>query len=371
MVKKNSFLESIVMVAIVLVLIQTFLEDWAVISGWSWDVRRVMVFSGLVFDLFFTIEFLVRLYFSIYRGRAREYFFYEKGWIDFLASVPLLVLNSGPSSLALLAGGAAGFSLGGTMNILKVVKAIRIARILRLLRMLKIFKQLKNAESVMAQRHVAKIATLSVTVLVFGLFLFNLLAGPLGIPSAEDLFTGEKETVLRNLPAGADDDIGALKEYASREKSILIIRQRGEAVYTRYDNHYYDQWYGPWDYDYTVAEGWEIFFDRTTASAVSARQNIMFFVIVILTVLAYMIFYSPHFALTVSDPIHVMRRGFNEQSYNLEVRIPGRYKNDDIYRLAASYNEIFLPLKDRNREDENSAGTLDLKIEDMGALFEE
>ena len=66
-----------------------------------------------------------------------------------------------------------------------------------------------------------------------------------------------------------------------------------------------------------------------------------------------------------------MRRGLDEQSYNLEVRIPERYRNDDIYRLAASYNETYLPLKDRNRDEEASADNLDLKMEDLGNLFEE
>ena len=245
MKKKGSFLESIVMAAIVLVLIQTFLEDWAVIAGWSWDVRQIMVFTGFFFDLFFTIEFFTRLYFAVYRGKVKEYFLYERGWIDFLASIPLLVLNSGPSALAVLAGTTFTASAGGILNILKVVKAIRIARILRLLRLLKIFKQIKNAESPMAQRHVARITTISISMLVFSLFFFTALSGPLGFPSIEDVFDLEKESVIRNIPANADRDTDLLKEYASREKSLLIVRHHGETLYTRYDNHFYRQWYGP------------------------------------------------------------------------------------------------------------------------------
>ena len=237
--------------------------------------------------------------------------------------------------------------------------------------MLKIFKQIKNAESVMAQRHVSKISTISISVVVFSLFFVTALSGPLGFPVVEDIFELERESVLRNMPENAEKDTDLLTAYASRERTLLIVRYHGETLYSRYDNHFYRQWFGPGDYDYTVEGGWEYFFDTTALAAVHAKENIMFFVIVVLTVLAYAFFYSPHFALTISDPVHVMRRGLDEQSYNLEVKIPPRYAGDDIYRLAASYNEKYLPLKDRTREVETNADSLDLKMEDLGNLFEE
>lgn len=96
MIEKRSVLENIVVVAILLVLVQTFLEDYAVIAGWSWDIRRVLLFTGFGFDLFFTVEFLTRLYVSFVNRRAGRYFWHERGWIDLLASIPLLLLNSGP-----------------------------------------------------------------------------------------------------------------------------------------------------------------------------------------------------------------------------------------------------------------------------------
>ena len=142
--RTKSALESIVIAAILLVLAQTFLEDFAVLMGWTWNTRMVLVYAGFFFDLFFTVEFLSRLYTAVYSGRGGRYFFRERGWIDFLASIPLLLLSSGPAVLALLTGGSAMFALGSMLNVLKVVKAVRIARILRLLRVLKIFKQIKD-----------------------------------------------------------------------------------------------------------------------------------------------------------------------------------------------------------------------------------
>ena len=42
------------------------------------------------------------------KKKGRYYFLEEKGWIDFLASVPLLVLNSGPAFFAVLTGKTTG-----------------------------------------------------------------------------------------------------------------------------------------------------------------------------------------------------------------------------------------------------------------------
>ena len=59
--KLKNFVESVVILAIFLVLIQTFLEDYAVLTGWSWNIRKVLIFTGLGFDLFFSIEPQVRI----------------------------------------------------------------------------------------------------------------------------------------------------------------------------------------------------------------------------------------------------------------------------------------------------------------------
>ena len=84
----------------------------------------------------------------------------------------------------------------------------------------------------------------------------------------------------------------------------------------------------------------------------------------------FLVYYSPHFAITVSDPIHVMRRGFEEPSYNLEVRVPDQYIDDDIFKLAKLYNEVYLPMKDRTTAEE-SKGMVDLQLDDFDDIFEE
>ena len=106
--KTRTFLENLVILAIVLVLVQTFLEDLATLLSWSVSVREALLIAGFFFDLFFTVEFIVRGYDAWRYRRFGYYFWYDRGWIDFLASVPLLLLNSGPGLLRAPCGGRVG-----------------------------------------------------------------------------------------------------------------------------------------------------------------------------------------------------------------------------------------------------------------------
>ena len=376
---KNT-LEGVVLVAIVLVLVHTFLQDLAIVLGWAWDTRRVLLIIGFGFDLFFTIEFLVRLYYAILDRAAGRYFWRERGWIDFLAAVPLLLLNSGPAVLAIAAGGANVFGMGGMMGAIKVAKAIRIARILRLLRVLKIFSAIRNTESPMAHRHMANITTLSVSVVVLSIIAYVGIASAVNMPSLE----AEEQTQsiraasfidARNL--ASPDQSELLRDYAASQPSILVVAEDGRTRYTRHDNAFYNEYFGPGDYGYLRSGEVGVFFDLRPLNAEQSRQNIAYFAVVVILVAFMLLFYSPHFAMTVADPIHVMERGFSERGHNLEVRIPDRYRRDDIFRLAALYNSVYLPMKDRPLGGEGSGGEsdggglVDLSVDDVQRMIDE
>ncbi len=376
---KNT-LEGVVLVAIVLVLVHTFLQDLAVVLGWAWDTRRVLLIIGFGFDLFFTIEFLVRLYYAILDRAAGRYFWRERGWIDFLAAVPLLLLNSGPAVLAIAAGGANVLGMGGMMGAIKVAKAIRTARILRLLRVLKIFSAIKNTESPMAHRHMANVTTLSVSVVVLSIIAYVGIASAVNMPSLE----AEEQTQsiraasfidARNL--ASPDQSELLRDYAASQPSILVVTEDGRTRYTRHDNAFYNEYFGPGDYGYLRSGEVGVFFDLRPLNAEQSRQNIAYFAAVVILVAFMLLFYSPHFAMTVTDPIHVMERGFSERGHNLEVRIPDRYRRDDIFRLAALYNSVYLPMKDRPLGGEGSSGEsdggglVDLSVDDVQRMIDE
>ena len=369
----TSFLESLVIAAILLVLVQTFLEDFAVLSGWNVEIRNKILLAGFFFDLFFTIEFLTRLYNAIMEGRVGRYFSVERGWIDLLASVPLLMFNSGPFALTLLTGQGIAVGLGGILNLLKVIKAIRIARILRFLRIVKIFRRIKNVSSPMAQRHVASITAISVTIVVLSLLFFTVFSSSLKLDGLDTAFAEQQEAVAEHLDENKDDPadfVFALQTIRETYPSLMIVRYRGQSLYSRYSDSYYQEFFAPGDYTYLRKDDLELFFDQRPYVSQLSRESILFFVIVVLIVLAYLLIYSPHFALTVSDPIHVMRRGLEETNYNLEVKIPQKYKTDDVFQMAALYNEKYLPLKDRTQSKEGQS-LIELDMGDVSHIFPE
>jgi hypothetical protein len=369
--RMKSVLESFVIGAIILVLAQTFLEDFAVLMDWTWNLRMVLVYTGFFFDLFFTVEFLSRLYVAVYNGKGGQYFTKERGWIDFLASIPLLLLSSGPAVLTLVTGGSVMFALGGMLNVLKVVKAVRIARILRLLRVLKIFKQIKYADSVMAQRHVAKLTAMTVTLFVLLLFAASLGLSLLDVVSVDELFTARYQATAEQVVQDVPEEGRAAREYLetlSGAEDLLLVKQGDKTIYSAHDNPYYRANYGPSDYQYIELDGFHFYFDVGTLLELQAKDSLVYFAIVVIFVIALLVVYSPHFALTVTDPIQVMRKGIEDDSYNLEVKIPERYKSDDIYKLADAYNRVYLPLKDRSRVGDEAMSSV-LELEDLKDIF--
>lgn len=365
--KLVAFLENLVILAIVLVLVQTFLQDLASLYNWEWSTRRTLLFIGFGFDLFFTIEFLVRLYFAVLGRRGTQYFFHERGWVDFIASIPLLLLNSGPAVLAIAAGGASVVGFGGMVNVLKVVKAIRIARILRLLRVLKIFRRIKHTDSTMAQRHVAKITTMATTTVVVVLLAFAFVSAAVDMPSLEGQFQEQADDVVafvedRDLTEPENREL--LADFAESQPWVVQLEAEGETLYSRYDGEYLERFFGPVDYGYIEQGAVGVFLDVRTVNADQARQNIVNFIIIVILLGLFMFYYSPHFAMTVTDPIHIMKRGMSEPGYNLEIRIPERFRSDEVYRLAEAYNRVYLPLKDR-AGNEDAGGMSELDMDDV------
>src|SRR6056297_670528 len=292
--KIRNFFESLVILAIILVLIQTFFEDLALVLGWSWNVRRSFAVAGFAFDLFFTIEFLIRFFSALSCGQGKEYFLHGKGWIDFFASIPLLLFNSGPMMLALTIGGGAVAGLGGVFNILKIAKAVRIARILRLLRVLKIFKQIKNTDSIMAQRHLSLITTLVITVTVatiFGVGLFQQVFS--STTGTTEVFDKMEEVLLNEV---SETGIGSMEKAAERLPTLLIVKKSGETIYTRYGNEYYREYFGPMDYRYQQEGEYGFFLSVKPVMEDQAGRSLIFFILIVLMVLSLLFYYSPHFA---------------------------------------------------------------------------
>jgi hypothetical protein len=360
--KIGDILESVVVVAILAALAHTFLDDYSILAGWTVEARRWIIWAGLGFDLFFTLEFFTRTYLAVSNREGMEYFLRQRGWIDFLASVPLLLFNSLPNVLALLAGAGLISGLGSFLNVLKVIKAVRIARVLRLMRVVKLFRRIRYVRSTLAQRHVATITTIGVTLLVawmLGASAFETLGVWNDLPAT--FVEGQRLRAQSIAAAGPDSNAVARQAaaIAALDPTVLVVRQHGgKTLWSRYDGAYYEAHFMPGDYGYLTAGGVEVFVDERPSLRSAAREGIVFFIAVVLVVLSFLFLYAPRFALDISDPLHIMGRGMAEVDYNLEVKVPPHRADDDVFKLAALYNSVFLPMKDRMGTGEENPGAV-------------
>jgi hypothetical protein len=375
--KENVFLENLVILMILLVLVQTVLEEVAILADWPVSLRNILIYTGFGFDIFFTFEFVIRFGFA---RKPMDYFLRERGWLDFMASVPLLAFNSGLLFLTLvfypdwvIESQVGGFSL------LKLVKAIRIARIFRLLRILKAFRRIKYADSPMAQRHLTKILATAIATFILFYFFAQGFVGVIDAPSFDQTLKQSFQDSARQIERLYQDDSYVMNDAILLDSHNLVLvneytssrDEKGNEKltlvstwYSRYSNEDYQNKWTPSnthsirnsDVLESTGEPLRIYFFslKPLQKDQSVNALILFSLIVVLIII-FMLSYSPHFALTVTDPINVMKRGFDEQDFNYEVAIPKDYRNDEVFQLAKGYNEDYLPMKDRKAREEGGS----------------
>ncbi len=345
----NVALETLVAVAVILVLVHALVAELAIVLGWTWQARLWLLVVGFALDLFFTVEFLVRFYYSVLDRRAGRYVSRERGWVDLLASIPVLLLFSGPAVLA-LAAGTTPVGLAAAGGVAAPVAAARAVRLLRLLRVVKLFTLFGEGSSPMRRRHLGAVATMGAiaVVLVAAAHVASVSTGV--VPGLEGRAHREYVAVASFIDArnlGEEENDRFLRDYVAAEPSILVVTAGGRTCYSRHDNEYYRRYFGPGDYSHARSGGVEVFYDRRPLNAQAARRAIGWVLTVGLYVLILGTAYRRHFSRTVTEPLWVMIRGLGEHGYNLEVRVPDRYRSDEVFRLAGLYNTVYLPQKDR------------------------
>jgi len=363
-------IENLITLAIILVLIQTMAEDIFVLLGADWDIRMLFIYTGLAFDLLFTLEFLIRSWAALSQGGLGKYLWQENGWVDFVASVPILVFNSGPALLTHISG-TVFIGSGSLIGLLKIVKAVRMARVLRILRLLKIVRRIRFADSKMVQRHTVRIITTAVATLIFSASISGAVFAFIDSLSTEEVWHHEQIAAVESLVEDASlvSTPDAAKRWGRSRPSVILLRSGDWTLYSKYHDEFLMAKFGPSDYSVLESDSYAIWFDSRPLSVAHSRLNLILFVSNLVVVLMLMITYSPHFAITVSDPVNVMLCGITQRSYNLEVRIPRQYAQDDIFRLAKAFNDTYLPLKERSDLDEQG-GTLDISLDDINDLLE-
>ena len=369
------WLENAIIFVIVLVVIHTLIDDLSVVLGWSHDTLILIMILGFIFDLFFTIEFTARSIITGRRGQFGHYFKQTRGWIDFLSSVPLLLLVSGPAFVAWAFDFEPGSVLFGFFTVLKTIKAIRVTRILRLLRVIKLFGKLQNTDSVMTGRHVGTISTIAVVSLVFVLAIVEFVPG-LRFGNHDDYYQKRNTQITGLLTPPSDVSVTPLDpawlkyQLDNNPEFADVVKVNKEGMDTPlYLNKRHEEM--KWS---TYPPGMNIVVGEYTfiisyhaADVIHSRVNIIILIGILFIIGGMMLLYTPIFASQVADPVFIMDRGLREMEYNLEVKLDSEHVDDEIYKLARAYNVRWLTLKNQivNYRKKNQKEGSVLKIDDL------
>ncbi len=280
--KTGTIAGAIIAIAAILVVIHLAVQELAVILRWSWDQRMILLFVGLALDLVFTVDFLVRSYFALLHRRMGRYFFRERGWIDFLASIPILLLISGPPVLAAMAGTATIAGLSRVANVIEITKAVRIGRGLRLLRVLKLFPvQTEDDYGPSSFHRLLAAAVCSIAILGF---LAGLAPVWINVDGLEARAEARFDTIVRMVDEGNLTQPGGqamLSTLVTLEPDLLAIHDGERRVYSRHSAEYHATHLGPQDYLYLQSGSVGLFFDIRPIHVAAARANLSMLVMIL------------------------------------------------------------------------------------------
>lgn len=356
-------IEYLFLFAIVLVVIHTIVDDVARIYHWPHRHIVILAVVGFAFDLLFSLEFGARSLISLRAGNFREYFWYERGWVDLLASVPLLLLVSGPAMYLYLNPESASEASTSFLHILKSAKAIRVTRILRLIRILKVFGHIQNTDSVMANRHIASIATISVMSIVFCLVMISL------IPAFRyhdlDGHLKERKAAMQALIKSGMSEESLLQtiRVSPHYQDVIHLARNGVLLYESTSRH--ELRWTAYPRELELGQGYTVALSHYQVDAVEARYNLFALMVILFLIGGLMIVYTRVFVREVADPVFIMDKGLRHFDYNLEVRIPAHCAADEVFQLARAYNARWLPLKNqindfrKRKSNEKSALSVD------------
>lgn len=359
--KIKYYLDRFIILAIILALFHLFLDEFSRIEHWSVLANKIILTTGLAFDFIFSLEFIVKIIFAAKEKRVSVYLKHERGWADLCTSLPVLLLVL-PSVYFTLFGKPGCDSSAFFCNILLFLKDASAARLLRFMRIIKLFGKIKTSKSPMVEHHVSVICTVVVSAMVCCFFIFSLFAAPVSRKIIERAqFFDESISTIKYLENKTKISyIEIAKKLFTDEKNLLKLSHRDEIIISRISDEKFIEYYTSEDFAQIDNRGFVLQYSVIDLNRELACSNIIFFIIVLVTLFSVSVFYKKHFIYTVSDVIDIVNKGFKSRQYNEPVIIRKEYEEDEVFKLAKFYNEAYLPAKlkrieQKKKEDLNQS----------------
>jgi len=305
MLKKRPFWESFIIIVILLSIIEIFLEEIGVIAGWSVSLRSRMLIIGFIFDVIFTLEFSIRSSLAKKNKGWKYYWKNEKGWVDFLSSIPLVLFNSGPIMLGMFfPGKVIALPFLGLLNILKITKILRVSRMLRMLRILKIFHKISEEESELKLNQVSSmtsIAVLTITIILIFAPLFSTIyySQDVNIDRQRQKYISIMKEWNKSLSQGDEAHIEKLQFILERDSNVMYMYYMGGTVV----NHLGDSEVSPANViptrflytDFKVLRylDFKLLYSVKDTLIDNSKVNLLIETIVVGLIIAFLIFYKP------------------------------------------------------------------------------
>lgn len=233
----------------------TLIEEASVVTVVPWGARSATQVACVVLDLFFFLEFALRLGRAAVEGRMAVWFREESGWIDFLAAVLPLVFISGPFVVDWLVG-LSTTSMIASMGSFRLLRGLGLLRLFRLLRLYDIDGRAGEwtGRATVRAGTFALCASLLVLVGAEAASLLGLW------PDAHEALQRKRLVTVAALSAAPGAD--AAEEIARVDSDLLLVRSRGTVIFTRYSAEEFRRRFGPDQIGYLRADGdLEVFFD--------------------------------------------------------------------------------------------------------------
>ena len=152
------FTDNILIILVIISLSCIFVEDFLKFLD-AGDMIKYIQLICLLFDVIFVFEFILRSLIYFLKEETKAYIFHKRGWIDFIASMPVLIFISIPVF----------FHNFLDISIPLLTYAVPNSLLmLRFLRILKLVKAVKYKKSALFQKQISSISSIiTVSIIVF------------------------------------------------------------------------------------------------------------------------------------------------------------------------------------------------------------